>query len=62
MATAALHHSPVAGRAAVASWIGDGIEILLTALLGTVAAAQLRMTAALIGQSRSVPWLGALLR
>ena len=61
MATAALHHSPVAGRAAVASWVSGGIEILLTALLGTVAAAQLRMTATVIGQSRSAPWLGALL-
>ena len=62
MATAALHHSRMAGRAVVASWIGGGMEILLTALLGAAAAAQLRMTAALIGQSRSLPWLGALLR
>ena len=54
MATAAFPCSPATERKAVAGWISGGIAILLTALLGAVAAAQIRLAAALLGRA----WFG----
>jgi len=54
MATAAFPCSPATERKAVAGWISGGIAILLTALLGVVAAGQLRLAIALLGQT----WFG----
>jgi|KBSMisStandDraft_5_1062788.scaffolds.fasta_scaffold06602_7 hypothetical protein len=54
MATAALHPSR-ATRRAVASWISSATTVLLAALVGVVAAAQLRLIASLLGET----WLGA---
>jgi hypothetical protein len=58
MATAALRRSPATGRMAVAGWISGGIAVLLTALLGVVAAAQLRLAATLLSRA----WFGQGLR
>ena len=54
MATAAFPRSSATERKAVAGWISGGIAILLTALLGVAAAAQLRLAIALLGQT----WFG----
>ena len=54
MATAALHPSR-ATRRAVAGWISSGTTVLLAALVGVVAAAQLRLIASLLGET----WFGA---
>lgn len=54
MATATLRRSPAMGRMAVAGWISGGIAILLAALLGVAAAAQLRFGIALLSRT----WLG----
>lgn len=62
MATAALRRSPVTERMAVADWISGGIAILLTALLGVVAATQLRLAAMLLGQAWFGPGFRAWLR
>ena len=62
MATAALRRSPVRKRMAVARWISGGIAILLTALLGVVAATQLRLAAIVLGQAWFGPGLRAWLR
>jgi hypothetical protein len=58
MATAALHRSPVTERRTVAGWISGGIAILLTGLLGVVAATQLRLAAVLLGEA----WFGSGIR
>lgn len=62
MATAALRRSSVKERMAVAGWISGGIAILLTALLGVVAATQLRLAAMLLGQAWFGPGIRAWLR
>ena len=54
MATAAFHPSR-AIRRAVASWISSATAVLLAALVGVVAAAQLRLIASSLGEI----WFGA---
>ena len=54
MATAACRRSSDREHKAVAGWISGGIAILLTALLGVVAAAQLRLAIAVLGRT----WFG----
>jgi len=58
MATATFHRSSEIERKAVASWVSGGIAILLTALLGVAAAAQLRLAATLLGRA----WFGQSIR
>ena len=62
MATVTLRRSPATGRMAVAAWISGGIAILLTALLGAVAATQLRLAAILLGEAWFGPGIRAWLR
>jgi hypothetical protein len=62
MATAALRRSSATERMAVAGWISGGIAILLTALLGVVAATQLRLVAILLGEAWFGPGIRAWLR
>ena len=62
MATATSRRSPATERMAVAAWISGGIAILLTALLGAVAATQLRLAAILLGEAWFGPGIRAWLR
>jgi hypothetical protein len=62
MATVALRRSPATGRMAVASLIWSGMVVLLTAMLGVVAATQLRLAAILLGEAWFGPSVRAWLR